>query len=71
MLYPPLNKLTEKVNSQYLIATTAAKRARELQEEPDDLLMDKYVTQKTVGRALEEIASGKIVPERKEVEEER
>ena len=31
MLNPPLNQLA-KVNSKYLIATTAAKRARELDE---------------------------------------
>lgn len=30
MLYPPLNQLTSKVKSKYLIATVAAKRAREL-----------------------------------------
>ena len=28
MLNPPLNQLTAKINSKYLIATTAAKRAR-------------------------------------------
>lgn len=32
MLNPPLNQLTAKINSKYLIATTAAKRARELDE---------------------------------------
>ncbi|MGO2108873.1 MAG: DNA-directed RNA polymerase subunit omega, partial [Staphylococcus equorum] len=35
MLYPPLNELTAKVNSKYLIATTAAKRAREIDENPE------------------------------------
>ena len=28
MLNPPLNQLQSKINSKYLIATTAAKRAR-------------------------------------------
>ena len=32
MLNPPLNQLTAKINSKYLIATTAAKRARELEK---------------------------------------
>ena len=30
MLNPPLNQLQSQINSKYLIATTAAKRAREL-----------------------------------------
>ena len=30
MLHPPLNQLTAKINSKYLIATTAAKRAVKL-----------------------------------------
>lgn len=35
MLNPPLNQLQSKINSKYLIATTAAKRARELDERPE------------------------------------
>lgn len=34
MLNPPLNQLQSQINSKYLIATTAAKRARELDEKP-------------------------------------
>ena len=52
MLNPPLNQLTAKINSKYLIATTAAKRA----------LIENYHSAKPVGRALEEIADGKIEP---------
>ncbi|ADV05442.1 DNA-directed RNA polymerase subunit omega [Staphylococcus pseudintermedius] len=62
MLYPPLHHLQDKINSKYLIATTAAKRARELQADPDHLLLDRYESKKTVGRALEEIAASKIHP---------
>ena len=40
MLNPPLNQLTAKVNSKYLIATTAAKRARELDERRETALLD-------------------------------
>ena len=39
MLNPPLNQLTAKVNSKYLIATTAAKRARELDERRETALL--------------------------------
>lgn len=62
MLNPPLNKLTAKINSKYLIATTAAKRARELDEKPETALLNGYHSAKPVGEALEEIADGKIVP---------
>ncbi|QLK85825.1 DNA-directed RNA polymerase subunit omega [Staphylococcus sp. 17KM0847] len=62
MLYPPLHQLQDKINSKYLIATTAAKRAREIQANPDALLLDGYTSEKTVGRALEEIAASKVVP---------
>ncbi|AVQ32817.1 DNA-directed RNA polymerase subunit omega [Staphylococcus muscae] len=62
MLYPPLHHLQDKVNSKYLIATTAAKRAREIQENPEGLLLDDYTSKKTVGRALEEMASSKVKP---------
>ncbi|MDN3166368.1 DNA-directed RNA polymerase subunit omega, partial [Enterococcus faecalis] len=48
--------------SKYLIATTAAKRARELDERRETALLDKYQSAKPVGKALEEIADGKIEP---------
>jgi len=42
MLNPPLNQLTAKINSKYLIATTAAKRARELDEKHETALIENY-----------------------------
>ena len=62
MLNPPLNQLQSQINSKYLIATTAAKRARELDEKPETALLNGYHSAKPVGEALEEIASGKISP---------
>ncbi|EHJ08776.1 DNA-directed RNA polymerase subunit omega [Staphylococcus simiae] len=62
MLNPPLNQLTEQIKSKYLIATTAAKRARELDEHPETALLTEYHSYKPVGKALEEIADGKIRP---------
>ncbi|MGN5882131.1 DNA-directed RNA polymerase subunit omega [Staphylococcus simulans] len=62
MLNPPLNQLTSKVKSKYLIATVAAKRARELYDKPETALIENYHSVKTVGEALEEIADGKITP---------
>ena len=52
MLNPPLNQLTAKVNSKYLIATTAAKRARELDERRETALLDQYHSSKPVGKVL-------------------
>ena len=40
MLNPPLNQLQSQINSKYLIATTAAKRARELDEKPETALLN-------------------------------
>ncbi|ATH60424.1 MULTISPECIES: DNA-directed RNA polymerase subunit omega [Staphylococcus] len=64
MLYPPLNDLTSKITSKYLIATTAAKRARELDEHPSSALLNRYSSKKAVGKALEEIAGGEVYPEK-------
>ncbi|AMY04999.1 DNA-directed RNA polymerase subunit omega [Staphylococcus condimenti] len=69
MLYPPLNQLTSKVSSKYLIATVAAKRARELYDKPETALLEQYRSVKTVGKALEEIAAGKITPIEPELNE--
>ncbi|WP_020008704.1 DNA-directed RNA polymerase subunit omega [Salinicoccus albus] len=64
MLYPPIHEIRKNVDSQYLIVTMAAKRARHLQDEPDDLVLDDYKTTKTVSRALEEIADNKLKEKR-------
>ena len=62
MLNPPLNQLTSQIKSKYVIATTAAKRAREIDEQPETELLSEQHSFKPVGRALEEIADGKIRP---------
>ena len=54
MLNPPLNQLQSQINSKYLIATTAAKRARELDEKPETALLNGYHSAKPVGEAPEE-----------------
>lgn len=60
MLYPPGHEIKKNIDSKYLAVTMAAKRARHLQEHPDDLAMDSYRSLKNVGFALEEIAAGKV-----------
>ena len=63
MLQPPLNQLTSKSNSKHIIPTTAAKRAREIDEKPESALLTKYISEKPVGKALEEIADGEVFPD--------
>ncbi|GAA3718686.1 DNA-directed RNA polymerase subunit omega [Salinicoccus jeotgali] len=60
MLYPSIHDLKKNVDSKYLVVTMAAKRARHLQDEPDDLILEEYKTLKTVSRSLEEIAANKV-----------
>ncbi|MEG9536208.1 MAG: DNA-directed RNA polymerase subunit omega, partial [Staphylococcus saprophyticus] len=43
--------------------TTAAKRAREIDEKPESALLTKYISEKPVGKALEEIADGEVFPD--------
>ncbi|MEZ7744551.1 DNA-directed RNA polymerase subunit omega [Gemella sanguinis] len=60
MLYPKLDVLKSKVNSKYMLVSLASKRARELFSDPETKKLDKYVSHKEVGKALEEIAEGKV-----------
>jgi DNA-directed RNA polymerase subunit omega len=59
MLYPSIDLLMEKLDSKYTLVSVAAKRARQLQEK-DNLTIEKPVSKKFVGKALEEIAAGHI-----------
>ena len=60
MLYPKLDVLKSKVNSKYMLVSLASKRARELFANPESKKLEKYNSYKEVGKALEEIAEGKI-----------
>ncbi|AZV60583.1 DNA-directed RNA polymerase subunit omega [Peribacillus sp. NPDC101481] len=59
MLYPSIDSLLLKIDSKYSLVSVAAKRAREMQIK-DNCLITKPVSHKSVGRALEEIHSGKL-----------
>lgn len=60
MLYPKLDVLKSKVNSKYMLVSLASKRARELFSDSETKKLDNYVSHKEVGKALEEIAEGKV-----------
>lgn len=59
MLYPSIDALLLKIDSKYSLVSVAAKRAREMQLK-DDCRIEKPVSHKSVGRALEEIYGGKL-----------
>ncbi|ANZ62131.1 DNA-directed RNA polymerase subunit omega [Secundilactobacillus paracollinoides] len=60
LLYPSVDDLLERVDSRYSLIMLASKRAHELDAGAKPLL-DDYKSPKTIGRALEEIAAGKVM----------
>ena len=61
MLYPKLDVLKSKVNSKYMLVSLASKRARELFcKSWNKQTWQIHFSIKEVGKALEEIAEGKI-----------
>jgi DNA-directed RNA polymerase subunit omega len=73
MLFPAIDELMQKVDSKYSLVAAAAKRARMLSE-GNTTDLEKKVSYKNVGIALEEIYFDKIeldsVPEKSTLEEE-
>jgi DNA-directed RNA polymerase subunit omega len=59
MLNPSIDSLMKKIDSKYSLVSIAAKRARGLQED-GTFKLDKYISEKYVGKALEEIEAGKL-----------
>ncbi|UFJ43228.1 DNA-directed RNA polymerase subunit omega [Brevibacillus humidisoli] len=60
MLYPSIDKLTEKMDSKYVLVSVAAKRARQLREN-SNVQIEKPKSKKYVGQALEEIITDQLV----------
>lgn len=65
MLYPPIKKLMESVDSRYTLVIATAKRAREIAQMQTTDLTDSYklvkcASNKPVTIAINEIAQGKI-----------
>ena len=57
--YPSIDKLLSRVDSRYSLSVLAAKRAPEL-EAGDPPTLEHFKCDKAVGKALEEIAAGKV-----------
>ena len=60
--YPSIDKLLAEVDSRYSLSVLAAKRAHQL-EAGDPPTLSKFVCDKAVGRALEEIEAGTVTVE--------
>jgi DNA-directed RNA polymerase subunit omega len=59
MLDPSIDSLMTKIDSKYSLVSVAAKRARQMQLGASPLL-NRYISHKNVGRALEEINVDKL-----------
>ncbi|EDL64132.1 DNA-directed RNA polymerase subunit omega [Bacillus sp. SG-1] len=66
MLNPSIDSLMKKIDSKYSLVSIASKRARGLQED-GSFMLNKYVSEKYVGKALEEIEAGKLSMKEREV----
>ena len=64
MLYPPMSKLLENVNSRYLMVNVIAHRARQLSIEAEQF--HEQLPEKPVTMAIEEIANGELTASIKE-----
>lgn len=62
MIHPSLDALVDKVDSKYTLVVLAAKRAREILDGEESLVMSK--SNKPVTVALEEVSLGRVVYER-------
>lgn len=59
LAYPPLDELLKKTKEEYTLVIQAAKRARQLNDEDEEPVID-CKTAKPVSNALEEILAGKL-----------
>lgn len=61
MIYPSIDKLLNVVDSKYELVHIAARRSKELfKTQHYQMPLNKYVSKRNIGRALEEVAEGKI-----------
>ena len=61
MIYPSIDKLLNIVDSKYKLVHIAARRSKEMTKtDYFQMPINKYVSTKNIGRALEEVAEGLI-----------
>ncbi len=59
MIYPSIDKILNLIDSKYILVHVVSKRAKEMLE-TDHTQLKEYKSEKSIGRALEEIAEGLI-----------
>jgi len=59
MIYPSIDKLLNVVDSKYQLVHIAAKRAKQMSE-TGHYQSKTYISEKNIGKALEEVAVGLI-----------
>jgi len=61
VIYPSIDKLLNVVTSKYELVHISARRSKEIKATNHlQMPLNKYVSKKNIGRALEEIAEGYI-----------
>lgn len=65
MLYPPISKMLEHVNSRYLLVNVVASRARQIAEEAEAL--EEPLDEKPVTLAIREVADGELTATMKDI----
>ena len=61
MIYPSIDKLTNRIGSKFLLVNLVSKRVDEMEMYKHFQMEEKdYKAKKSIGRALEEIANGLI-----------
>lgn len=69
MIYPSIDKLLNIVDSKYQLVHISARRSKEMTKtEYFQIPINKYVSAKNIGRALEEVAEGLITVKKEESE---
>jgi DNA-directed RNA polymerase subunit omega len=67
VIYPSIDKLLNIVSSKYELVHVAARRSKEITKTNHlQMPLNKYISKKNIGRALEEIAEGYIKIQYKE-----
>ena len=62
MIYPSIDKLLNIVDSKYQLVQIAARRSKDMtRTDYYQMPINKYVSSKNIGRALEEVAEGLII----------
>lgn len=62
MIYPSIDKLLNIVDSKYQLVHIAARRSKNMtRTDYYQMPINKYVSSKNIGRALEEVAEGLII----------